>query len=69
MGILSWLVLGLIAGFVGSKIVGDTGQGLLVTSRSESSARLSADFCSLHWALTASPALTSGVCSWQSSAR
>ena len=30
MGILSWLVLGLIAGFVGSKIVGDTGQGILI---------------------------------------
>ena len=30
MGILSWLVLGLIAGFVGSKIVGDSGQGILI---------------------------------------
>ena len=30
MGILSWLVLGLIAGFVGSKIVGATGQGILI---------------------------------------
>ena len=30
MGILSWLVLGLIAGFVGSKMVGDSGQGILI---------------------------------------
>ena len=30
MGILSWLVLGLIAGFVGSKIIGDSGRGLLL---------------------------------------
>ena len=27
MGIISWLILGLVAGFVGSKIVGGTGQG------------------------------------------
>ena len=27
MGIISWLVLGLIAGFVGSKIVNKSGQG------------------------------------------
>jgi uncharacterized membrane protein YeaQ/YmgE (transglycosylase-associated protein family) len=27
MGILSWLILGLIAGFIGSKIVNSTGQG------------------------------------------
>ena len=28
MGILSWIVLGLIAGFIGSKIVNHQGQGL-----------------------------------------
>ena len=27
MGIISWIILGLIAGFVGSKIVGRGGQG------------------------------------------
>ncbi|MDQ0471490.1 GlsB/YeaQ/YmgE family stress response membrane protein [Labrys wisconsinensis] len=30
MGIVSWLVLGLIAGFIGSKIVNKSGQGLLM---------------------------------------
>lgn len=28
MGIISWLVLGLVAGFIGSKIVNKTGEGL-----------------------------------------
>jgi uncharacterized membrane protein YeaQ/YmgE (transglycosylase-associated protein family) len=28
MGIISWLLLGLIAGFIGSKIVNKSGQGL-----------------------------------------
>jgi len=28
MGIISWLILGLMAGFIGSKIVNKTGQGL-----------------------------------------
>ena len=28
MGIISWLILGLIAGFIGSKIVNKSGQGL-----------------------------------------
>jgi uncharacterized membrane protein YeaQ/YmgE (transglycosylase-associated protein family) len=28
MGIISWIILGLIAGFVGSKIVDSQGQGL-----------------------------------------
>jgi uncharacterized membrane protein YeaQ/YmgE (transglycosylase-associated protein family) len=28
MGIISWRILGLIAGFIGSKIVNKTGQGL-----------------------------------------
>jgi uncharacterized membrane protein YeaQ/YmgE (transglycosylase-associated protein family) len=27
VGIISWLILGLVAGFIGSKIVGGTGQG------------------------------------------
>ena len=30
MGILAWIVLGLIAGFIGSKIVNHTGSGLLM---------------------------------------
>jgi uncharacterized membrane protein YeaQ/YmgE (transglycosylase-associated protein family) len=30
MGILSWLILGLIAGFVGSKIVNKSGDGLIM---------------------------------------
>ena len=30
MGIISWIILGLIAGFIGSKIVNSQGQGLLL---------------------------------------
>lgn len=30
MSILAWLVLGLIAGFIGSKIVNHSGQGLII---------------------------------------
>lgn len=30
MSILTWIVLGLIAGFIGSKIVNKTGEGLVV---------------------------------------
>ncbi len=30
MSILAWLVLGLIAGFIGSKIVNRTGEGLIM---------------------------------------
>ena len=30
MSLLAWIVLGLIAGFIGSKIVNNTGQGLLI---------------------------------------
>ena len=30
MGIIAWLVLGLIAGFIGSKIVNSTGQGVIL---------------------------------------
>ena len=29
MGIISWLLVGLIAGFIGSKIVNKTGEGLI----------------------------------------
>jgi uncharacterized membrane protein YeaQ/YmgE (transglycosylase-associated protein family) len=29
MGILSWLIVGLIAGFIGSKIVNRTGEGVV----------------------------------------
>jgi uncharacterized membrane protein YeaQ/YmgE (transglycosylase-associated protein family) len=30
MGILSWLILGLIAGYIGSKLVDKTGQGMII---------------------------------------
>jgi uncharacterized membrane protein YeaQ/YmgE (transglycosylase-associated protein family) len=30
MSILAWLVLGLIAGFIGSKLVNKTGEGLVL---------------------------------------
>ena len=30
MGILAWLLLGLVAGFIGSKIVNKTGEGLVM---------------------------------------
>ena len=30
MGFLSWIILGLIAGFIGSKIVNKTGEGLFL---------------------------------------
>ncbi len=30
MGIFSWLIMGLIAGFIGSKIVNKTGSGLVM---------------------------------------
>ena len=29
MGIISWIIIGLIAGFIGSKIVNKTGEGLI----------------------------------------
>ncbi len=29
MGVISWIILGLIAGFIGSKIVNKSGQGFL----------------------------------------
>jgi len=30
MGIISWIILGVIAGFIGSKIVNKTGQGMIM---------------------------------------
>lgn len=30
MSVLSWIILGLIAGFIGSKIVNKTGQGMIM---------------------------------------
>ncbi len=30
MGVISWIILGLIAGFIGSKIVNKTGSGMLM---------------------------------------
>ena len=41
MSIMGWIILGLIAGFSGSKIVNKTGQGFLWTSSSVLSEHLS----------------------------
>lgn len=30
MSVISWIILGLIAGFIGSKIINKTGQGMLM---------------------------------------
>ena len=30
MSIIAWLILGLIAGFIGSKVVNSTGQGIVI---------------------------------------
>ncbi|TIW17041.1 MAG: GlsB/YeaQ/YmgE family stress response membrane protein, partial [Mesorhizobium sp.] len=30
MGIISWIILGIVAGFNGSKIVNKTGQGMIM---------------------------------------
>lgn len=30
MGVISWIILGVIAGFIGSKIVNKTGQGMVM---------------------------------------
>ncbi|RVB27297.1 GlsB/YeaQ/YmgE family stress response membrane protein, partial [Mesorhizobium sp. M7A.F.Ca.CA.001.16.1.1] len=30
MGIISWIILGVVAGFIGSKIVNKTGQGVIM---------------------------------------
>lgn len=30
MGIISWIILGVVAGFIGSKIVNKSGQGFLM---------------------------------------
>ena len=32
MGLISWIILGLIAGFIGHKIVGESGQGFLMNT-------------------------------------
>ncbi|XYD09084.1 GlsB/YeaQ/YmgE family stress response membrane protein [Methylobacterium sp. NMS12] len=32
MSLLAWIVLGLVAGFIGSRVVNNSGQGLLVDS-------------------------------------
>ncbi len=42
MGIIAWLVVGLIAGFIGSKIVNKSGEGLLRDVSLGQSAGLSA---------------------------
>jgi uncharacterized membrane protein YeaQ/YmgE (transglycosylase-associated protein family) len=44
MGIVSWIILGLIAGFIGSKIVDRQGQGFWLDIALESSVLSSAVF-------------------------
>jgi uncharacterized membrane protein YeaQ/YmgE (transglycosylase-associated protein family) len=45
MGIVSWIILGLIAGFIGSRIVDRQGQGFWLDIALGVSALLSAAFC------------------------
>ncbi len=47
MGIISWIILGLIAGFIGSKIVDKQGRGFWLNIAVELWALSSADFCSI----------------------
>jgi uncharacterized membrane protein YeaQ/YmgE (transglycosylase-associated protein family) len=47
MGIISWIILGLIAGFIASKIVDKQGQGFWLDIALGSSVLSSADFCSI----------------------
>ena len=43
MSILAWIILGLIAGFIGSKLVNKTGEGVVLDTFSASWARSLAD--------------------------
>jgi len=45
MSILAWLVLGLIAGFIASKIVNKTGEGVVLDIVLGWSAHSSAEYC------------------------
>jgi len=55
MGIISWIVLGLIAGFIGSKIVNSEGQGFGSTLRLALLAQSWAVFCLISSEHRASP--------------
>ena len=46
MSIISWLILGLIAGFIGSKIVNSTGQGIWLDIARALWVPSSGEFCS-----------------------
>lgn len=54
MSIITWIILGLIAGFVGAKLVNREGQGFGSILRWELSALSSVDFCLLCSGLPAS---------------
>ena len=56
MGIVSWIVLGLIAGFIGSKIVDSQGQGFWLNIALGIVAHWWVDFCSVFSVRPASPA-------------
>ena len=61
MSIVSWIILGLVAGFIASKIVDRRGQGIWLDIALGSSARSSAAFCSAFLARVASQASTCGA--------
>ncbi len=56
MGILSWIVLGLIAGFIGSKLVNKTGQGMLMDIVLGVVGAVVGGYVATSWAWAASPA-------------
>ena len=59
MGIISWIVVGLIAGFIGSKIVNKTGEGLIRDIILGIIGAFVADGFSPRWVRPALPVLTS----------
>ena len=68
MSILAWIVLGLIAGFIASKIYVGTGQGILMDIVLGIVGAVVGGYLSTCSARAASPASTSGACWWRSSA-
>ena len=58
MGIISWIILGLIAGFIGSKIVDKQGQGFWLNIALGIVGALVVDFCSISSVQAALPAST-----------
>ena len=64
MSILAWIVLGLIAGFIGSKIVNKSGEGLImdIVLGNHRRGRAAAG-CSTRSAMPASPVSISTACS------